>query len=90
MVAIFCIFYIRGVVSFRPPETSAYLTTSTDLVHWTKPTLVVTVAELSKDDPKGSWLYAYFSLLDPTAPDLNFSMIGDNPYVYFVRLDNNQ
>jgi hypothetical protein len=66
-----------------------YLTTSRDLVHWTKPTLVVTVAELSKDDPKGSWLYAYFSLLDPTAPDLNFSTIGDNPYVYFVRLDNN-
>jgi hypothetical protein len=30
-----------------------YLTTSTDLVNWTKPTLVVTVKELSKNDPKG-------------------------------------
>jgi len=66
-----------------------YLTTSTDLVHWTKPTLVVTVKQLSAHDPKGSWLYAYFSLLDPTAPDLNFSIIGDHPYLYFVRLDNN-
>jgi hypothetical protein len=66
-----------------------YLTTSTDLVHWTKPTLVVTVKELSKDDPKGSWLYAYFSLLDPAAPDLNFSILGDHPYLYYVRLNNN-
>jgi len=66
-----------------------YLTTSTDLVNWTKPRLVVTLAELSANDPKGSWLYAYFSLLDPTTPDLNFSIIGDNPYLYYVRLDNN-
>lgn len=67
-----------------------YLTTSTDLVNWTEPTLVVTLAELSANDPKGSWLYAYFSLLDPAAPDLNFSIIGDHPYLYYVRLDNNE
>ena len=66
-----------------------YLTTSRDLVHWTKPTLVVTVAELSKNDPTGSWLYAYFSLIDPDAPDLNFAEIGEHPYLYYVRLDNN-
>jgi hypothetical protein len=66
-----------------------YLTTSTDLLHWTKPTVVVTVKELSAHDPKGSWLYAYFSLLDPAAPDLNFSVIGDHPYLYYVRLNNN-
>jgi hypothetical protein len=66
-----------------------YFTTSTDMVNWTKPKLVVTVAELSAHDPKGSFLYAYFSLLDPAAPDLNFSIIGDNPYLYYVRLNNN-
>jgi hypothetical protein len=66
-----------------------YLTTSTDLVHWTKPTLVVTVSDLLSEDPKGSWLYAYSSLIDPDAPDLNFSIIGDHPYLYCVRLDNN-
>jgi hypothetical protein len=66
-----------------------YLTTSTDLVNWTKPTLVVTFADILKNDPKGSWLYAYFSLIDPTAPDLNFSVIGDHPYLYYVRLDLN-
>jgi len=66
-----------------------YLTTSSDLVTWTKPTLVVTLADILAKDPKGSWLYAYFSLIDPSAPDLNFSTIGDHPYLYYVRLDNN-
>jgi|SRR5579863_6513926 len=66
-----------------------YLTTSTDLVHWTTPTLVITLAKLSANDPAGSWLYAYFSLIDPEATDLNFSTVGDNPYLYYVRLDNN-
>jgi hypothetical protein len=68
-----------------------YLTTSTDLINWTKPSLVVTVKDLLAEDPSGSWLYAYFSLLDPDADaaDLNFSTIGDHPYLYYVRLDNN-
>jgi len=64
-----------------------YLTTSTDLIHWTKPTLVVTRNELMADDPKGNWLYVYFSLIDPAAPDLNFSIVGNEPYLYFVRLN---
>lgn len=66
-----------------------YLTTSSDLINWTKPTLVVTVKDLLSQDPKGSWLYAYFSLLDPSAPDMNFATIGDHPYLYYVRLNNN-
>ena len=66
-----------------------YFTTSRDLIHWTKPALVVTVADLLKNDPKGSWLYAYFSLVDPDAPDLNFSRVGDHPYLYYVRLNLN-
>lgn len=66
-----------------------YLTTSIDMVHWTEPTLVVTLADILKNDPKGSWLYAYFSLIDPAAPDMSFSVIGNTPYLYYVRLDNN-
>jgi hypothetical protein len=66
-----------------------YFTTSTDLVNWTKPTLVVTLAQIRANDPAGSWLYAYFSLVDPDAPDASFSIIGDHPYLYYVRLDNN-
>jgi hypothetical protein len=66
-----------------------YFTTSTDLVNWSKPNLVVTVKDLLAEDPQGSWLYAYFSLIDPAAPDLNFSIVGEHPYLYYVRLNNN-
>jgi hypothetical protein len=72
---------------YGPP--GLYLSTSTDFVNWTKPVLVATLNELLADDPKGSWTYAYFSLLDPTATDRNFSTMGDQPYLYYVRLDNN-
>jgi hypothetical protein len=65
-----------------------YLTTSTDLVNWTTPTLVITLAKLLEQEPTGNWQYAYFTLLDPAAPDMNFSMIGDQPYLYYVRLNN--
>jgi hypothetical protein len=64
-----------------------YLSTSTDLVSWTQPRLVVTQAALLAKEPKGNWSYAYFSLLDPNSNDANFSGIGDNPYVYYVRSD---
>ena len=66
-----------------------YLTTSTDLINWTAPTLVVKVSDLLAEDPPGNWLYAYFSLIDPDAPDLNFAAVGDHPYLYYVRLDLN-
>jgi hypothetical protein len=66
-----------------------YLSTSTDLVNWTKPRLVATLEWFLAQEPNGNWTYAYFSLLDPGAPDLNFSMIGSHPDLYYVRLDNN-
>ena len=66
-------------------EKGFYLSTSTDVVNWTKPTLVATVDQFLEQEPKGSWSYAYFSLIDPAAPDRNFSMIGDHPYLYYVR-----
>lgn len=66
-----------------------YITTSTDMVNWTKPSLVVTLKDLLSEDQPGNWLYAYFSLIDPTAPDLNFSTLGEHPYLYYVRINNN-
>jgi hypothetical protein len=65
-----------------------YLSTSTDLVNWTQPTLVVTQAELLAKEPKGNWGYAYFSLLDPASTDANFSSISNQPYLYYVRFNN--
>jgi hypothetical protein len=72
---------------YGPP--GLYLSTSTDLVNWTKPTLVARLEQFLAQEPAGNWSYAYFSLLDPTAPDLNFSIIGDHPDLYYVRFDNN-
>ncbi|MFZ0686111.1 MAG: hypothetical protein WAM89_11265 [Terriglobales bacterium] len=66
-----------------------YLSTSTDMVNWTTPSLVVTQADLLAKEPKGNWSYAYFSLLDPNSKDGSFSGIGDTAYVYYVRFDEN-
>jgi hypothetical protein len=67
-------------------EPGMYFTTSTDMVHWTRPELVVTLRQiLDRENPK-DYLYAYFSLIDPAAPDMSFSVIGNHPYLYYVRL----
>jgi hypothetical protein len=67
-------------------EPGMYFTTSTDLVHWTKPELVVTLRQILAGENPKDYLYAYFSLIDPDAPDLSFSVIGEHPYLYYVRL----
>jgi hypothetical protein len=65
-----------------------YFSTTTDLVHWTKPTLVVTQKELLSHDPANTY-YAYFSVLDPDAPDRNFTIVGEHAYLYYARLNSN-
>ena len=50
---------------------------------------MVTQAQLLAKEPKGNWSYLYFSLLDPTSKDANFSSIGSHPSLYYVRMDNN-
>ena len=72
---------------YGPP--GFYLSTSPDLINWSQPILVVTIAQLLAKEPAGNWSYGYFSLLDPNATDTNFSTITDIPYVYYVRSDNN-
>ncbi|HSZ64138.1 MAG TPA: hypothetical protein VK828_20235 [Terriglobales bacterium] len=64
-----------------------YLSTSTDLANWTKPKLVATLDQFLAQEPPGNWSYAYFSLIDPAAPDLNFSIVGSHPYLYYVRFN---
>lgn len=66
-----------------------YVQGSRDLVHWSKPTLVVSFSDLGALDGPGKWIYEYESLLDPTSTDRNFSTISKAPYLYFVRSDEN-
>ncbi len=72
---------------YGPP--GFYLSTSPDLINWSQPTLVVTIAQLLAKEPPGNWTYGYFSLLDPDSTDPNFSTITDTPYLYYVRSDAN-
>lgn len=64
-----------------------YLSTSPDMVNWTQPTLLVTMAQLRAKEPKGKWSYSYASLIDPKSTDGNFATITDSPYLYYVRMD---
>jgi hypothetical protein len=71
--------------AFGPP--GLYFSTSPDMVHWSKPALGITVNQLLEREPEGNWSYLYFSLIDPNSTDANFSTVTDNPYLYYVRLD---
>jgi hypothetical protein len=42
-----------------------------------------------KREPEGNWSYQYFSLIDPKSQDSSYMTITDNPYLYYVRMDNN-
>lgn len=73
--------------AYGPP--GFYLSTSTDMVNWSKPTMVIAQSQLLAKEPKGNWTYGYFSLVDPNSKDPNYGTITDNPYVYYVRSDAN-
>jgi hypothetical protein len=78
----------QGSASSRGPE-GVYFTTSSDFVHWSKPRLALTENRMMRSEPEGNWSYAYFSLIDPKSTDSNYMTITDNPYLYYVRSDEN-
>jgi hypothetical protein len=66
-----------------------YFTTSPDFIHWSKPRLAMTQDQMLRREPEGNWSYMYFSLIDPKSTDSSYMTITDNPYLYYVRMDNN-
>jgi hypothetical protein len=64
-----------------------WLSASSDLIHWSKPTMVASAQDMLDEEPEGKWRYGYVSLLDPGASDRNFSTVSDAPFVYYVRFD---
>jgi len=64
-----------------------YIQASRDLIHWSKPTILVSFIDLKMGDGPGKWIYEYESLLDPASTDRNFSTVTKTPYLYFVRSD---
>jgi hypothetical protein len=80
------------VTQFVPDDrfggpSGIYIQASHDLMHWSKPSLLVRFSELLAADGPGNWTYGYDSLLDPASTDRNFSTISDTPYLYYVRSD---
>jgi hypothetical protein len=64
-----------------------YLSVSPDLTHWSEPVLAAAIRGMRANEGPGNWRYDYFSLLDPTAADRNFATMGGDPFLYYVRLD---
>jgi len=54
-----------------------YFSTSMDFIHWSKPALAMTLNQMLQREPQGNWSYAYFSLIDPKASDLNSTTITE-------------
>lgn len=70
-----------------PP--GAYVATSTDLIHWAQPALLVSEAELRSLDPSDQNLYGFFSLIDERSDARDFGSISGIPrlYLYYVESD---
>lgn len=64
-----------------------YISASSNLIHWSKPSLVAGTDAMLREEPNGLWEYDYVSLIDPKAPDLNFVHVTDAPFVYYVRFN---
>ncbi|MBV9287423.1 MAG: hypothetical protein JO288_06305 [Hyphomicrobiales bacterium] len=70
--------------SQKPGESGFYYSVSTDLIHWSEGRLFLPLAT--------TWThacdqdhFAYPSLIDVDSPSRNFDVVGNEPYLYFVR-----
>ena len=66
------------------PIEGFYLSSSTDLIAWSEPTLVWAAQVYPKAGDCGP-LLNYPSLLDPDSPSRNFETGGDTPQLYFIE-----
>lgn len=70
-----------------PP--GAYLTSSTDLVTWSQPTLVVSEADLRSHDNVKDNGYGFFSIIDEASESFDFSTVSEHPnlFLYYVEMN---
>lgn len=60
--------------------------TSTDLIHWSRPRLLLPAPLLWRRDCKADAAFAYPSLLDPDSTSANFETVDGNFWLYLVRI----
>ena len=74
---------IGGFTNAGP--TGQYLTTSTDLIEWTKPVFIqASEFVYTADSPP---FEPYATLIDPTSESMSYDTTGDEPYLYFTRIN---
>lgn len=70
------------------PESGFYTTSSSDLLRWDEPRLLLAGSTLDDDPCKaGGTLINYPSILDRSARGRNFDDVGDMAELYFTRLE---
>jgi hypothetical protein len=62
-----------------------YVSTSSDLVLWSAPRLVMAAPLSGEQGCSEKWVVNYPSLLDPASPERNFESVGDTAWLYFTR-----
>jgi hypothetical protein len=71
--------------SSNPSTSGFYIAASTDLIHWSKPSLVLSFDTMASYDGPGTWGYGYSSIIDAAAADRDFVTTSNSPYLYYVR-----
>ena len=66
----------------------AYVSTSSDMIHWSPAVLLCSESELATDDVQRD-LYGFFSLIDESSSSRNFDSISSHPnlYIYYIEMD---
>ena len=82
-------FYVTTELAYdhRFGKPGLYIAASSDLIHWSKPSMVASIDGMLQEEPAGRWRYGYAALLDPTAKDRNFMTVSDTPFMYYVRFN---
>ncbi len=75
---------ISSFGSNNPAESGFYYSVSKDLLHWSEGRLFLALPT-PWSAACGQDRFVYPSLVDPHSPSRNFDVIGDEPYLYFVR-----
>jgi hypothetical protein len=84
--------YIALMATTRPsasgdkPVSGIFFTTSSDLIEWSVPTLILELPMQFRFECSDQAAFFYPSLLDPDSPSRNFEDTGDHAYLYLTKI----
>lgn len=79
--------WIATMAAVRPEGMGVFVSSSPDLITWTKPVLALplTISGKQKCDEAAAWNYP--SLIDPASPSRMFETVGDEAWLYLTRFN---